>query len=108
LKKGTQKLNWKKLYNNIPARIKAGKDYYEVLKVKEFIMDKEQMGETRFNTKQIILKEGLSHKAAVETFYHEALHAWSDAHNIDLTEQQIIQAESGLSDIIRFVEELRK
>lgn len=86
-------VNWKKLANKIPHRVQiASKAYYEVVWVSDF-PDGNTLGETRFDQKQIAIKQGLTPKLTVTTFIHELCHAASYEHNINLTESQILAME---------------
>jgi len=94
-------INWFKYLQNIPARIKIGKNTYEILWISEF-KDKEQVGESRFSEeKQILIKIGQSNKESVHTYFHEVLHAISEEYSVNLTENQVLNFEKALKDIIR-------
>ncbi len=98
------RINWRKLASNIPPHIRiSSKTVYEVLFIKQFDR-KDTWGETRFKERQIILKKGLTNKQLVETFYHECLHALSDEHGLNLSEEQVINSESTLPYIMKLVE----
>lgn len=97
------RINWNRLSKNIPTKIKiAPKREYEILHIKDF-HGVEQYGETRFDTNQIILKTGLSPKLMTETYWHEILHAISEAYNIGLTEEQVLNLEAAYTTIRRVI-----
>jgi len=94
-------INWFKYLQNIPARIKIGKNTYEILWIQEF-KDKEQVGESRFSEeKQILIKIGQSNKESVHTYFHEVLHAISEEYSVNLTENQVLNLEKALKDLIK-------
>lgn len=99
--------NWKKLANNIPTKVKIGSGvYYEVLFIKEFLNDSEQTGETRFQERQIILKQGLSKKTTIISLFHEVLHAASAHHEAQLTESQVFKMEDSFDCFYNLIKEL--
>lgn len=84
--------NWKRLVSLIPSIVQVGKDrFYEVAYVKEFRGG--HVGETRFESNQIVVQTGHSNQFTVEIYLHELLHAISDAHDVGLTEKQIMALE---------------
>lgn len=94
-------INWFKYLQNIPPRIKIGKNTYEILWTESF-KDKEQVGESRFSDeKQILIKIGQSNKESVHTYFHEVLHAISEEYNVNLTEKQVLNMEKSLKDFIK-------
>lgn len=101
------RLNWKKLAKNIPTKIQVGsKSVYEVLWIPDF-HGEETFGETRFDTKQIVIKSGMGPKITVETFYHEFCHALSYEHHLNLTEVQVLSFEKTLPYVMGLVEALK-
>ncbi len=86
-------INWKKQKNKIPHAVKIGpKDVYEIMWVDSFLED-DNVGETRFNTQQIVIKTGMTPKLTVTTFGHELLHAFSHVYGLNLTEKQVLAFE---------------
>ncbi|NJO65353.1 MAG: hypothetical protein HC836_46855 [Richelia sp. RM2_1_2] len=101
-------VKWNKFAKNLPSKIQVSSNTkYEVLTIKEF-KESDTMGETRFEARQIVLKQGLPAKDQVETFFHELLHAFSDEYGINLTERQIINMEYMLPYLIKFVKIIDK
>lgn len=101
------RLNWKKLAKNIPTKVQVGaKSEYEVLWIPDF-HGTETFGETRFDTKQIVIRSGMGPKITVETFYHEFCHALSYEHGLNLTEPQVLQMEATFPYMMRIMEGLK-
>ena len=96
-------IHWKKLKRKIPNKIKVHKSTYEVLWTDEFLTDQKQMGETRFDLKQIVLKKDDDNKEALHTFFHEWLHVLVDEHQLKLTHKQVYQLEKCLPDFINLL-----
>lgn len=93
-------INWKKYKNKIPHVVKIGpKDLYEVLWVDNFIGG-DNVGETRFNEKQIVIKTGMTPKLTVTTYLHECLHALSDKYDLNLTEKQVLAFEKSFTYLL--------
>lgn len=87
------KVNWKKLSKYIPHRIKlSSRDEYEIVWIDEFL-DGKTLGETRFEERQIVIKNGQTPKESYSTFIHEWFHAISHAYEINLTESQVQKLE---------------
>jgi Zn-dependent peptidase ImmA (M78 family) len=64
-------------------------------------------GITRFDPNQIIINTQQSDKEAVLTYFHEALHAFSDSYEVGLTETQVRKLEKAfpyLLDLFRKLE----
>lgn len=93
-------IRWKTLFSKIPAKVKFGKNTYEVLWVDSFPNEK-TLGETRFDVKQIVLKTGDSAKETVHTYYHECIHALEHEYKVGLTETQVLALEKSLKDILK-------
>lgn len=86
------RIPWKKLKNNIPHRIKVGKEELEILWIDEF-KDGNTRGEMRPLEKQIVLLKGMSNRETVETLLHECLHWVSDSSGESLSEKQVLAIE---------------
>lgn len=87
------KVDWTKLKQNIPHVVKFGrKSAYEVMYVDSFA-DPTHLGQTRFDPKQIVIKNGQTDKQTVLTFFHEVLHAIAEETKITLTENQVLGLE---------------
>lgn len=94
-------VNWKKYYNNIPSKIKIGKNVYEVLWISEFLHDQTQLGESRFGElRQIIINKNQPIKEAVHTYWHEIIHAISEEYEVGMTEKQVLAFEKSLKIIL--------
>lgn len=94
-------IKWKKLVQKIPSRVQITKDiFFDVLWTDEFA-DKKQMGSMDPNTKQIVIKKGMSNKDTAYTFFHELIHAISDIYEIGLTETQVEKLEKVLYYILK-------
>lgn len=90
-------IRWSRLKKLIPPKVKIKNNcYYEVVWVTEFPKDKRQLGETRYDTKQILINTNQSDKETVGTFFHESFHAFGHEYDIGLTEPQIIKLENAL------------
>jgi len=86
-------VNWRKLARSIPHRVQiTSKVFYEVCFVSDF-PDGNTLGETRFEQKQIALKQGLSPKLTVVTYIHELAHAFAFENGANYTENQILASE---------------
>lgn len=87
-------VNWTKLVKQIPYKVQIGnKLFYEVVWVDRFD-DPIQVGEMDTKLKQIRLKIDQTNKEKVLTYLHEVLHAFSDEHDIGLTENQVSLLEN--------------
>ena len=85
-------INWKALVKRIPTEVQIGpKTVFKVLWAESFPDD--CVGVTHFNLKQIHIKLNQSPKETVLTYLHEVLHAFSDTHDIGLTEKQVSALE---------------
>lgn len=85
-------VNWDFYKRRIPHRVQvASKVFYEILWVDNFTVN--NLGETRYNEKQIVLKNNMSNKLTVITYLHELLHAMSYHHDLGLTETQVLASE---------------
>lgn len=95
-------VNWKKFKNSIPHFVQVSKKgIYEVLYTDDFL-DGNTLGETRFNPKQIILKNGMSPKDTVTTFIHEIIHSFSNEYEANITESQVRALEKGSYYLLKF------
>lgn len=95
-------ISWKKLKSKIPHKVEvARKVFYEILWVDSFVNER-TMGETRFDLKQIVVKNNLSPKDTVHTYLHEYAHAASHEHGIELTENQVLAFEETLQFILKY------
>lgn len=90
-------MSYRQLRKNIPNKIKAkSRIFYEVLWSDNFAFEKDGnkvYGITRFDPNQIVISTTQGDKEAVHTFFHEALHMWSEEHEIGLTENQVMKLE---------------
>lgn len=78
----------------VPPRVRIKKDVtYEVVFIDHFTDDK-QVGECRYDSKQIVIKKGQSPTETYKTFIHEVLHAMSlECEGMNLTEKQVRMLE---------------
>lgn len=80
----------------IPARLKIkNKVVYEIVWVDSFA-DPDVLGECRFDTKQIVLKQGQSEREIMKTFIHESLHAMEFERGIKIPHKVIYQLEDAV------------
>lgn len=88
---------WKKLVKLIPhfVTIKR-KVIYEVMWTEDFLR-RDHVGETRFDTRQIVIKTNQTPKETVHTYIHEVLHAVSHEYDAALTETQVLALEKALT-----------
>ena len=85
--------NFKSLVKRIPSSVRITPDItYEVAWVDSF-KNENTLGETRLDTKQILIKKGLSPLETVSTYLHEILHAVSEETSANLTENQVLALE---------------
>lgn len=65
--------------------------------------DLKQVGECRFDAKQIVLKNGESDTETWNTFIHETAHAWSFEYGQEapLTETQVLWLEKAMKNFLR-------
>lgn len=79
-----------------PSHIKIkNKVSYEVAHVESF-RDPDVMGETRFDSKMIVIKKGQSPKQEWKTTCHEILHSICYERGIDISHKAIYQLEEAL------------
>lgn len=94
-------INWKSLTKKIPHRVQVSrKSFYEVCYVDSFV-DENVLGETRFDVKQIAIKDEQPPKEKVHTYLHELLHAISDEYEVGLTETQVRALEKAIYYILK-------
>ncbi len=93
----------KDLLKLIPNKVRITKDVtYEVLFTNEFLTDDSQLGEARFNTKQILIKHGQSPTECFKTFLHEVFHAISfESPDMNLTENQVRKLEDSVFRLLK-------
>jgi len=104
-----KRIDYNRLVKNIPHQIwiKA-KTTFEVLFSDTIRSNDKVLGETRFDPRQIIIKNGQSNKETVYTLFHEFLHATSDENGAGLTESQVASLEKAFPAFYRFFNELDK
>ena len=101
-------VNWKKLTKLIPHRVQVSrKSFYEICYVDSFV-DEKVLGETRFDRKQIVIKDKQHPKELIHTYIHELLHAVSAEYDVNLTESQVQALEKSLYYILKSDNVLRK
>lgn len=91
------------LKDKIPSKVRiTSKVSYEVVFIDAF-KDECQVGECRYNEKQIVIKNGLSDTETWSTYLHEVTHALSFeyGHKFPLTENQVIWIEKGIKNFLR-------
>lgn len=99
------RIPWKKFASNIPNHIKVGKVEYEVLWANDLVSG-QNYGETRFESKQIVLKADMGPKLKVETFFHEYLHAIGFEYGVDLPEKTVLDMERTFPALLFFMKTL--
>jgi len=101
-------INWKAITKRIPSRVQVSrKSFYEICYVDTFV-DESVLGETRFDIKQIALKDDQPPKEKVHTYIHELLHAISDEYNVNLTETQVRSLEKAIYYMLKSDNVFRK
>ena len=98
-------IKYKSLKKNIPTHIKVGNNEYEVLYTDEFKGGKTD-GEMRPEINQIVIRNGMSAKESVHTYFHEFIHAVSEEYDARLTEAQVLQLEKSFADFKNFFHHL--
>lgn len=87
------KFAWSFFKRRIPHTVQIrNKISYEILWAEQMVTP-DNLGETRFNERQIIIKRGMTDKLTVVTYLHELLHALSYEYDINLTESQVLACE---------------
>jgi len=86
-------VNWTKIRKQIPSRVHVRRGvFYEVVWCEQNAMPG-CIGQTRPDTKQIVIEMGHSDKETVYTYLHELAHAFSIEYEIGLTESQVLKFE---------------
>lgn len=94
-------VNWKALTKFIPNRVQVRrKTHYEICYIDAFV-DDSVLGETRFDTKQIVLKDNQPPKEKIHTYIHELLHAISEEYEVGLTETQVRALERAIYYVLK-------
>jgi hypothetical protein len=94
-------MDWKKLRRRIPHRVQVTKDtWYEIVWVDDF-KDGKTLGETRHDSKQIVILNGQSPKVTVTVYMHELTHAFSDENGSNMTEAQVLDFEKSFYYILK-------
>lgn len=94
-------IDWERLRNKIPNKIHIRRGaHYEIVWTEK---DAERgiFGETRFNTRQIVMELGHSAKETVHTYLHELAHAVSAEYEIGLTETQVRKFEQAVYYLLK-------
>lgn len=86
---------------NIPEKVRIGGHEIEVTFEKSMARDMDTMGTSCFNALQIRIDETLPQTAKESVFLHEIIHIIDRMNNIELSEKQVIQLESGLYQVIQ-------
>jgi choline kinase len=95
-------IKWIKLKKLIPSTIKIKNNcIYEIVWVTKFTNDAKQLGEARYDTKQILIHIKQSDREAVHSFFHELFHVVAYEYDINLTEIQVIKLESALYYLLK-------
>ena len=94
-----KKIRWSDYKTRIPTHVRIKDVEYEILYTNDF-KDGETLGETRLNTKQIVLKTNETDKETVHTYIHECLHAVSEEFDVGLTETQVRKLEKSLTNFL--------
>lgn len=94
-------MQWKKLVKLIPSKVQIKqKTDYEIVWTEEHVSE-ENLGETRFDPKQIVISKDQCDKEKVHTYWHEVLHAISHEYGADLTETQVLKLEKALYYLLK-------
>jgi glycine cleavage system protein P-like pyridoxal-binding family len=85
----------------IPHKIRiTSKISYEVLHVDAFD-DESQLGECRFDTKQILIKRDQSETDVAKTLIHEVFHAISEEYGAELPHGSIYILENAVLKVLK-------
>lgn len=85
----------------LPHKIRiTSKVSYEILHVDAFD-DPEQLGECRFDTKQILINKNQSDTETIKTFIHEVLHALSEESGAAIPHGSIYKLESAILKMLK-------
>ena len=91
----------KKLVQFLPSKVRiTSKVTYEVVFIDDFL-DGKTLGECRHETKQIVIKKGLSATETLKTLIHEITHALALENEFTLTEQTVLHLESAIYRLLR-------
>lgn len=83
---------------NIPNRIKIKSKWIEVMYQDGFVCGKD-LGMWEPNARHIVIASGQSREKTLEIFIHEWLHAFSDLHELGLTERQVESLDAPLTKL---------
>lgn len=92
----------KPLKDLIPSKVRITRNVsYEVLFIDQFT-DEHQLGEARYNEKQIVIKNGRPDTETFSTYLHEILHAMSFEYGdkTQLTETQVLWLEKATKNFL--------
>lgn len=90
-----------KLLSKLPSHIRITPYVsYELVYIPEFA-NKKILGETRPDTKQIVIKSNEPPGQTVSTIIHEILHAIALENDFELTEKQVLALEDGIVRALR-------
>ena len=85
----------------IPPRIRiTPKATYEIVWIDGFVK-KDQVGECRYEEKQIVIKKGISEKEQIDTLIHEFLHAWEFEYKIKISHKAVYQLETAITNFFK-------
>lgn len=73
---------------------------YEIAYVDSF-KNPDVLGEMRPDTRQIVLKNGLSNTELTKVYLHELIHLIADENEVGMTETQVLKFEHGLYRFLR-------
>jgi hypothetical protein len=95
------KVDWEKLRRAIPPKVHLGRGiHYEVCWLDKND-ERDLLGETRFDVRQIVIRLEMSAKDTVVTYLHELAHAVSGEYELNLTETQILKLEAAFYYILK-------
>jgi Zn-dependent peptidase ImmA (M78 family) len=98
------KVSWKKYRKLIPNRVPIKRNvWYEILWTTEFLKSDKQLGETRFDTRQILINSNQSDSETLHTVFHEIIHAVSFEYDLGMTETQVSKMENFLYYLIKTI-----
>ena len=91
-----------KILGSLPPRVRiTPKVSYEILFIERFDDDEKCVGQTRYETKQIVIKKNESLSLTFRTVLHEIIHAINFEYELDLTERHVLGLEKGIFTVFR-------
>ena len=89
-------------YMKLPHKIRIkSKVAYEVVWAERIGDDETTLGECRYDTKQIVLKTGMSDTEVMKTLIHEVFHAMAFEYDIQIPHKAIYHLEHSVYKVIK-------